>query len=247
LDITVVIPTYNRQKQLKDAITSVLTQSYQPKEIIVVDDGSTDATAQITKDFPTIRYFYKENGGVSSARNLGIAKANFEWIAFLDSDDRWHEDKLKEQVAYHKANPTVLMSYTDEVWIRNGKEKKIPKKFEKKGKDAFLENISYCNIAPSSVLIHRRLFEKVGLFDESMVVCEDYDLWLRIAQEHKIALIDKKLTIKYAGHDDQLSFLHWKMNKFHIKTLQKLLSQNTQSRYYDKIVEELAKKEAFLD
>ena len=221
--ISVVIPTYNRYTFLKRALTSVFTQTYKPSEVIVIDDGSTDNTSQIKQDFPSIRYFYQQNKGVSSARNLGIKKASYEWIAFLDSDDEWHKDKLKEQVAFHKQNPDILMSYTDEVWIRNGVEVKIPKKFKKLGVDIFKENLEYCNIAPSSVCLHVELLKDVGLFDESLEVCEDYDLWLRILVKYRVGLIDKKLIKKYAGHEDQLSFKHWGMDRFRVESLEKLL------------------------
>ena len=204
---------------------SVLAQTYKADEVIIIDDGSTDKTSQITKDFPNIKYFYQENSGVSSARNLGIKKAKNVWIAFLDSDDEWYVQKLQEQVAFHKKRTDILMSYTDEEWIRDGNTVKIPKKFQKKGKDAFLENLSYCNIAPSSVLIHKNVFDKAGFFDESLEVCEDYDLWLRIALEFEIALIHKKLIMKYAGHEDQLSFKHWGMDRFRVIALENLLNR----------------------
>ncbi len=194
-----------------------------PKEVIVVDDGSNDNTSQIQKDFPHARYIYQKNAGVSSARNKGIKNATNEWIAFLDSDDTWHVDKLKEQVLFHKQNPHVKMSYTDELWIRDDKEVKIPKKYQKHGGEIFKECLSHCIIAPSSALLHKSLFDEVGLFDESLEVCEDYDMWLRVAYGYEIGLIDKKLIIKYAGHDDQLSFKHWGMDRFRVEALEKLL------------------------
>ena len=223
MQISVVIPTYNRYTFLKRAIASVMAQTYQPSEIIVVDDGSTDTTADIQKDFPQIQYIYQKNSGVSSARNLGIEHASSEWIAFLDSDDVWLEEKLAKQILFHKKNSDILISYTDEIWNRDNQEIKIPKKFTKVGKDIFLENLSFCNIAPSSVLIHKKVLESIGLFDESLEVCEDYDLWLRILQKYEIGLVKEKLIVKYAGHDDQLSFKHWGMDRFRVQTLKKLL------------------------
>jgi len=223
MQISVVIPTHNRYEFLKRALASVLSQTYQPSEIIVIDDGSTDNTSHIKQDFPSIKYFYQKNGGVSSARNLGIKKASYEWIAFLDSDDEWHPTKLKEQVLFHKQNQDILMSYTDERWVRDAKEVKIPKKFKKYSGEVFDKCLSYCIIAPSASIIHKDLFSKVGLFDESLEVCEDYDLWLRIALEHQIGLVDKKLITKYAGHNDQLSFKHWGMDRFRVISLEKLL------------------------
>ena len=223
MNISVVIPTYNRYEFLKRALNSVYAQTYTPVEVIVIDDGSTDNTANIQKDFPAIKYIYQENSGVSSARNTGIKNSTYEWIAFLDSDDTWHENKLQEQVFFHRENPNILMSYTDEKWIRDAQEVKIPKKFHKFGGNIFNECLSHCIIAPSASLLHRSLFGEVGVFDESLEVCEDYDLWLRIATKYEIGLVDKKLITKYAGHEDQLSFKHWGMDRFRVKSLEKFI------------------------
>jgi len=224
MEISVIIPTYNRYTLLKRALRSVFSQIYQPREVIVVDDGSTDNTQRIIEEFPNIRYFYQKNSGVSAARNKGIAEAHCKWIAFLDADDEWKPDKLQKQVYYHKKFQDTFMSYTDEIWIRNHKEVKIPKKFYKIGKDAFLENIEYCNIAPSSVLLHKKILDTVGCFDESFEVCEDYDLWLRVACYYHIGLIDEKLIIKHAGEDEQLSMKYWGMDRWRVRALEKHLS-----------------------
>jgi len=245
VNISVIIPTYNRYEFLKRALSSVFAQSYLPKEIIVVDDGSTDNTQNIQKDFPNIKYLYQTNQGVSSARNRGIKNASYAWIAFLDSDDTWHEDKLAEQASYHQTHKDILMSYTDEVWIRDNKEIKIPKKFKKIGKDVFLENLSYCNIAPSSACLHKSLFEKYGAFDEALEVCEDYDLWLRIALKEKVGFINQKLITKYAGHANQLSFKHWGMDRFRVQTLEKLLDLSNSAKN-NQIKEELHQKYTLL-
>ncbi len=244
MDITVIIPTYNRYEPLQRALHSVYAQTYQPKEVIVVDDGSFDETSQIIKQFPKIKYIYQENSGVSSARNLGSIHATFEWIAFLDSDDEWDKEKLKEQVTFHANNEHILISYTDECWVRNGVEVKIPKKFQKIGQDAFLENISYCNIAPSSVFIAKELLQGVGFFDESLEVCEDYDLWLRIACKNEVALLNKKLIIKHAGADDQLSYKYWGMDRFRVQTLEKLFGSC--EKYHNEILNNLLHKYGLL-
>ncbi|MDA7817562.1 glycosyltransferase family 2 protein [Sulfurimonas sp.] len=223
MDITVVIPTYNRFEVLQRALKSVMAQTYQTKEIIVVDDGSTDNTSQITNLFPNVQYYYQKNSGVSSARNLGIEKSTCKWIAFLDSDDEWMENKLALHVEFHKANSNILMSYTDEKWIRDSKEVKIPKKFHKFGGDIFDKCLSHCIIAPSATLLHVVLLKELGDFDESLEVCEDYDLWLRITCKHKIGFINKKLITKYGGDEDQLSTKHWGMDRFRVKALEKLM------------------------
>ena len=131
---------------------------------------------------------------------------------------------------FHKKYPDILMSYTDEKWIRDGLDVKVPKKFRKFGGDIFKECLSHCIIAPSAALIHKDLLNRVGLFDEGLEVCEDYDLWLRVARTHKVGLIDKKLINKYAGHDDQLSFKYWGMDRFRVQSLEKLLKYEFQSK-----------------
>ncbi len=228
MNISVVIPTYNRYELLKRALNSVYSQNYLPKEVIVIDDGSTDNTKKIIQDFPNIIYIYQENKGVSSARNTGIKHSTCKWISFLDSDDEWCEDKLSLHVEFHKNNPNILMSYTDEKWIRDGVEVKIPKKFRKIGKNVFSENLEYCNIAPSSVCISNIILHEVQnngmFFDEELEVCEDYDLWLRLTCRYEVGLINEKLIIKHAGHEDQLSFKHWGMDRFRVIALEKLLT-----------------------
>ena len=179
-------------------------------------------------EFPQVKYVYQENSGVSSARNRGIKHASYEWISFLDSDDTWEKEKLEKQVHFHKNNPLILMSYTDEKWIRNGIDIKIPKKFKKYGGDIFDKCLSHCIIAPSSTLIQKNLLETIGVFDESLEVCEDYDLWLRIALENEIGIIEEPLMTKYAGHDNQLSFKYWGMDRFRVISLEKFL--NTQKK-----------------
>ncbi len=222
MQITVIIPTYNRYKFLKRALSSVFAQNFLAKEVIVVDDGSSDQTFQIQNDFPSVKYIYQKNSGVSSARNLGIKNAANDWVAFLDSDDTWDEKKLAFQVEFHKKNPAILISYTDEKWIRDLKEVKIPKKFKKFGGYIFQECLSHCIIAPSSTLIHKKLLDDVGLFNENLEVCEDYDLWLRIALENEIGLVEEKLITKYAGHENQLSFKYWGMDRFRVIALENI-------------------------
>jgi glycosyltransferase involved in cell wall biosynthesis len=244
LEISVIIPTYNRYEVLQRALTSVYAQSYMPKEVIIIDDGSTDETSQITKLFPHAKYIYQKNSGVSSARNLGINNSTSQWIAFLDSDDAWHADKLKYQAEFHKQNPKYLISYTDEKWIRNGVEVKMAKKFHKVGGAIFAECLSHCIIAPSSALVHKMLLDEVGLFDENLEVCEDYDLWLRVACANPIGLIDEKLITKYGGNDDQLSAKYWGMDRFRVVALEKLLEFEVAKK--DSIIETLLHKYGLL-
>lgn len=233
MDISVIIPAYNRVHTLARAIDSVRGQTYKVAEIIVIDDGSTDATSEVAKQYEDVLLLRQKNMGVSSARNNGIMMASSAWIAFLDSDDTWHPQKLEQQLLLHEKEPDLEASYTDESWVRNGKEVALPKKYAKPPSLGFTDAISFCNIAPSSVLVKKSLLESVGLFDESLEVCEDYDLWLRILIDKEIGLVDERLITKYGGHDDQLSVRHWGMDRFRVRALEKHLDGK-----YDKEVRE---------
>lgn len=219
MEISVVISAFNSVKTLARAIDSVLLQSYKVSEIIVVDDGSNDATSEIAKMYPEVILLRQNNLGLSTARNNGVIIASSEWVAFLDSDDSWHPKKLAFQIAHHKKNPNSLVSYTDETWIRNNKDFPIPKKFRKQENAFFEDSLEHCNIATSSVLINKEYFEKVGGFDEKLEMCEDYDLWLRILKNDKIDLVPQKLINKYAIENDQLYTKYWAIDRWHIISL----------------------------
>ena len=223
--VSVVIPTYNRVCELKRALMSVYCQTHRPHEVIVVDDGSTDNTAElIAQEFTDARYFFQSNKGVSRARNLGISQASGEWIAFLDSDDEWLPTKLAMQIAQLKTNPTMRICHTDEIWIRDGTRVNPMKKHAKFGGWIFQHCLPLCAVSPSSVLIQRALFDEIGLFDETLPACEDYDLWLRICSCLPVLYVDKPLLIKYGGHADQLSRKYWGMDRFRIRALQGVLA-----------------------
>ncbi len=225
MDISVVIPTFNRAHLLSRAIESVLAQSRPATEIIIVDDGSTDDTrALITGKFSGCRYLYQENKGVSVARNLGIRAARSEWIALLDSDDQWYSSKLESQVDMLVTQPNLRLCHTDEIWIRNGRRVNAMKKHVKSGGNIFQKCLPRCVISPSSVLIQRSLLFEVGMFDEQLPVCEDYDLWLRICARYPVGYVENPQIIKYGGHDDQLSRRYWGMDRYRIVALEKIIA-----------------------
>jgi glycosyltransferase involved in cell wall biosynthesis len=236
MKISVVIPTYNRAVFLTRCIQSVLNQTLQADEIIVVDDGSTDDTKSVLSQFP-ISYIYQNNQGVSSARNLGILNAKNEWIAFLDSDDCWDEKKLEFHVNVHKHQKELLASYTNEVWIRNNKCIEL-KTYQQKEHPTFLNSLHLCKIGTSTFFCHKAIFNTIGLFDESLKACEDYDMWLRILEHYPIHFIDKKLTTKYAGHTNQLSFETQLIDTYRIQALEKHL----QGKHKKAVIEELILK-----
>ncbi len=228
--LSVIIPTYNRQGLLPRALCSVLDQSRPPAEVIVVDDGSTDGTERLMRsEFPGVRYFRQENQGVAAARNHGIREARGEWLAFLDSDDKWLPRKLERQLEALRREREFLLCHTNEIWMRRGKRVNPMRKHAKSGGYIFKKCLPLCVVSPSSVVIHRRLFERVGLFDESLPACEDYDLWLRVSSVFPVLYLEEPLMVKYGGHPDQLSRRYWGMDRFRIQALEKVLGSGTLS------------------
>lgn len=207
--ISVIIPTFNRAWALARAIDSVLAQTCAPKEVIVVDDGSTDRTPELLAAYgDRIRVLVQPNRGVSSARNLGIRHSRGEFIALLDSDDLWEPEKLACQAAFFTAHSEVMICQTQEIWIRNGVRVNPGKKHKKLSGMIFEPSLHLCLVSPSAVMMKKRLFDIKGMFNERFAVCEDYDFWLRVSTDTSIHLIDSPLTIKYGGHPDQLSRNH---------------------------------------
>jgi len=225
--VSIVITTYNRRAFLKEAVLSVLDQDYQDKEIIIIDDGSTDGSFEEVRKFP-LRYVWKQNGGISSARNMGIGVSNGEFIAFLDVDDLWKKGKLAKQMQTMIEN-RIDISYTDEIWIRNGERLNQRGRHRKYSGFIFEQCLPLCIISPSSVVIKRKVFDEVGLFDEDLPVCEDYDMWLRITSRYPVLFIDKLFIIKRGGHQDQLSRAYDAIDRFRILSLTKIIQNNTLS------------------
>lgn len=226
--ISVIIPTYNRAAFLFEAVDSVLKQTFSDFELIVVDDGSTDGTADslIEKYEGRFIYRYQPNQGVSAARNQGIQMARGQWIAFLDSDDLWLPEKLETQILFFSNNPEINICQTEEVWIRNGRRVNPRKKHQKFSGDLFGPSLLLCLVSPSAVMVRRDLFDEVGCFDEALPACEDYDLWLRISSRFPIYLIDRPLVVKRGGHPDQLSRITPALDRYRIAVLIKLLDSN---------------------
>lgn len=221
--VSIIIPSYNRCELLTRSLDSVFAQSTQPDEVIIVDDGSTDETESLIRnDYPQAQHLKIKHAGVSAARNAGIEASTSEWIALLDSDDAWQTDKLEKQLAAISASDYRLC-HTDEIWYRNQVRVNPMHKHKKRGGWIFQYCLPLCCISPSSVLIHRSVFDEVGLFDTSLPACEDYDLWLRICARMPVLYIDEMLTIKYGGHADQLSRHYWGMDRFRIQALRKII------------------------
>ena len=237
-DISVVIPTFNRRNLLKRAIYSVIKQTIEPREIIVIDNGSTDQTYQMVSSlFPDINYFTEKKRGVSAARNKGIIESKSKWIAFLDSDDTWEPKKLEKQLEFSLLNQNKYrLIHTDEIWYRNNKFLNQLNKHKKSGGDIFKNSLKLCCISPSSAFVNKQVFDDYGLFDENLEVCEDYDMWIRITSKEEVGFLDSPLVLKYGGHSDQLSKKFWGMDRFRIEALEKNLKNKCFTKLQKKIV-----------
>jgi len=247
MNISVIIPTFNRKETLKRAIQSVVMQSYTPYEIIVIDDGSDDGTKEWLKDnYPNVKYIYQMNSGVSSARNKGIKFARGDWIALLDSDDEWLPSKLKDQANEIELNPAAKFLHTNEIWIRNGVRVNQMKKHKKYGGYIFEKCLDMCRISPSSVLIKKDIFDEIGMFDETLKVCEDYDLWLRFASKYPVHFLDQPLIKKYGGHSDQLSKVDDGIESYRIRSLKKIMNSGILNKKQKTITKDVLVKKMYI-
>jgi len=246
--VSVVIPVYNREKTMVRAVDSVFEQSIKPEEIIVVNDGSTDGTADVIKDYGNkiIGINLPINSGPSAARNEGVRHAKSDWIAFLDSDDCWEKDKLKSQKEFIDRYPFYQIMQSEEVWIRNGKRVNPCRHHEKKSGWIWEPSLHRCLISPSGVMLRKSLFERHGGFDEHLPVCEDYDLWLKISRNHPVGLDSTMRIIKYGGHEDQLSQKLPAMDRFRVKSLLGVLGNEQAQHYRKKIIDVLREKLSIL-
>lgn len=223
--VSIIIPTYNRQEFLGKAIDSVLRQTYPNFELLIVDDGSTDDTVDLVASYGNaVRYLSQENLGVAAARNTGIKAARHDLLAFLDSDDCFALQKLEVQVAAMMTQPEYLVSHTDEIWYRRGQLLNQKNRHVREGGDIFARCLELCAVGMSTAMVRRRLFDKVGLFDEKLPCCEDYDLWLRVSVSLPFLLVGQPFTIKDGGRQDQLSQIHRVgMDRFRIASILKII------------------------
>jgi glycosyltransferase involved in cell wall biosynthesis len=198
--ISVVIPTYNSSQLVMAAVSSVLAQTHPVEEIIVVDDGSTDDTSERLASFgTTIRYIRKQNGGVSSARNCGVAVATGELIAFLDADDVWHPKKLEIQLAVLSRRPELGLIAT-KFYPWPGDLPDAPNDWVNHIRDISLEDLIVCNLlGTSSIIVRSDVLRAAGAFDPTLHGPEDHDMWIRVARLAPIA----KLDVRLAGYGGQ--------------------------------------------
>jgi Glycosyl transferase family 2 len=205
--VSIVIPAYNAMTYLPDTLASVFQQTFRDFEILLVDDGSTDSlpiwVAQTVSE--RVKLIYQPNQGLSAARNTGIMHSESEYIAFLDADDLWHPTKLAQQVQWLDAHPTIglIYNWTAQIDAAGNPTGRVlgsaiagnilPQMLQR--------NIIDC---PSSVLVRRQCFDRVGLFDRTLRSVEDWEMWIRIAATHPIAVICQPL-VYYRQHPSNMS------------------------------------------
>lgn len=232
--VSAVIPTYNGTRYLAEAVHSVMAQTYEVLEIIVVDDGSQEDIEKILSPFfPKVNYVRQENAGPAAARNHGISIAKGDLIAFLDDDDVWHPTKIAVQVSRLIENPRCALVYSyAELIDENGRvipnEAPVPTEFP--CGSVYLEFLRKNRInTPSVTLVRREVFEEIGLFDENKecISCEDYDLWLRIASNYEVLFCPETIAsyrIRNSGISQNLD----KHLSAHFYVFNKLVSQHNQ-------------------
>jgi glycosyltransferase involved in cell wall biosynthesis len=230
-EASVIIPTYDRRAMVREAIDSVLAQSFRAFELIVIDDGSTDGTAEyltrIAEEYAkTMRVERIDHRGPAAARNRGVGLARAPMLAFLDSDDLWSPTKLERQLAYMRANPECAISQTGEIWMRDGRRVNPGLRHRKRAGDIFADSLRTCLISMSAAMMRTDLFRALGGFDEIMDAAEDYDLWLRILIDHEAGLLDEPLVTRRGGHPDQTSATTLALDRFRILALTKLLADD---------------------
>lgn len=219
--VSVIIPVYNGEKYLDDSIKSILQQTIQPLEIIVVNDGSTDGTEKIAKKYgDVIRYVYQQNGGVAAARNKGLELVRGEYIAFIDADDIWVENKLELQLELFRKNPDHDMVI--------GLLKRIP--FSKMSKIIHEEskNGEYV-LQFGCAILKKKIFDKVGIFDESMIIGEDVDLFLRILEAGIKVWSHPDVVQYYRRHDQNITLDERRKNFYLLKAYKKSLDRRRKS------------------
>lgn len=232
--VSVIIPTYNHALYIVKAIESVLKQNYQPIEIVVVNDGSTDNTKEILSPYLSkIKYIYQSNNGLSAARNTGIKNATGEYIALLDADDKWLPKKLTKQMGLFLKNPKLDLVYSDIYQSFDGKIHPLTYWQRNKIKPCLggqncLIQLFKVNFIPGgiSAMFKKNMTNKIGLFNENLKAAEDYDYWLRaVSKGVVINYINEPLAI-YRMHEAQMSTNIERMLEANMFVLKKAIQQN---------------------
>ena len=204
--VSIIMPVYNTEKFLAGAVRSVLAQTYEDFELLVIDDESPGNPRKVLDEFddPRIRYLRHPNGGPAFTRNQGVKKSHGRYVAFLDSDDEWKPEKLERQVSLLENRPNVGVVYSQRETIDADGQELCG--FQPKLHEGFILNELYVDnfICMSSVVVRRNIFEECGYIDETLRMSEDFDFWLRVSCKHQFAVLNDKL-VRYRCHGEQVS------------------------------------------
>lgn len=215
---SVVIPLYNKELSIQNTILSVLNQSYQNFEIVVINDGSTDSSVDAVKSIndERVRIIHQENQGVSAARNRGIEEAKYEWVAFLDGDDLWENNHLEEVNKMMTVFPNekvyvTSFEYSDKRVMYKHKREDSIFKIENYFKEAIRENLMWTSI----VVVHKSCFDAIGFFNQILVRGEDLDVWARLAKKYQIVK-SEKITALYRVDSENRTDIIKDVEKTHV-------------------------------
>jgi glycosyltransferase involved in cell wall biosynthesis len=247
---SVIIPLYNKEKYIETTIKSVLNQTFNDFELLIVNDGSTDSSLDVVRTFKDsrINIFTKQNGGESSARNFGIKYSKFDFIAFLDADDLWEKNYLEKIYGLIMKYPNCGLYSTNYGFKRNGR---VIKAFQN---DYFCETRIIDNyfvrsfdlplITSNTAVIRKEVFEKVGLFNESLKIGPDLEMWFRIMLEYKMAFHPYVGAIYNLDAEGRVMNNKREPNIIFIQQLNKLLKERLKDNFYIKrYIEEVALRE----
>lgn len=205
--VSFVVPTYNHARYLPHALNSIINQSYPNLEVLVIDDGSTDGTAQLVKPFRSIiNYIYKKNGGTPSALNLGLSLATGKYVCWLSADDALIGEKVSKQLELMESDPNLGFSYTSFVVINAKGEKQydVNSAYYSDKREMVTKLMQGCFINGSSVMMRRSALEEIGNFDESLPQAHDYDLWYRFLRHYSCGFLKEPL-LAYRWHGKNMS------------------------------------------
>lgn len=232
LSVSVVITCYNYGRYLENCLNSVFQQTFKDFEILLIDDGSTDHTQDVVAQFrdkPNLNYFYQKNQGQANAKNNGIKHSKGDFIAFLDADDIWAEDKLEKQISLFESDKVCVVYSRSNYIDENGKPLayKLSGKYLLPRRGQVTEFLFLDNFVPfSSAVVRKECFKNCGLFDESLKMAIDWDLWLRISTEYHFDYVNEPLLKYRVGHSDQMSKNAFVRNSCCDKIMERFLENN---------------------
>jgi len=223
--VSVIIPVYNGEAFLKDAFQSIRQQEYEPLEIIIVDDGSTDNTREIAAGFKKeVRYHYQPNSGLPATRNRGVEMARGDVIAFLDVDDLWSKDKIRRQVGILRISPTVeiVLGYTQIMMLSGSVDG--TRVFKEWGEPVLAMSMN-------CTLFRKSVFDKIGLFDEGQRYSDDWDWFMRARESGIKMAVHKEVVHLYRRHEQNMTNQQSLGNHYFIRMLKKSLDRRRQENH----------------